>query len=127
MLGRVVGHLGEWLRRQGYCANYFILVGKIPAFLKNLLNAARQYLGSLIARLPKRFLTGKYASSNTSVTPSFSASSYEEFQNRSIDLDALKAAQQYRPSSRAELDRITDDIDIQESIEKLLADLKRMG
>ncbi|MEL7220303.1 MAG: hypothetical protein AAGJ93_03225 [Bacteroidota bacterium] len=59
--------------------------------------------------------------------PGYSSSTYAEIKSRSVNVEELKEAQNYSPTSSEDLTRIAKDLNIEQSIEELLADLKAMG
>ena len=57
----------------------------------------------------------------------YTTSTYQELQSRSVDIERLRVEQNYTPTTPAELTAIAEEANIEQSIEKLLDDLKQMG
>ncbi|WP_420461138.1 hypothetical protein [Neolewinella sp.] len=57
----------------------------------------------------------------------YTTSTYQELQSRFVDIEGLKVQQNYTPTTPAELTSIAEEANIEQSIEELLAGLKRMG
>ncbi|MEM6297410.1 MAG: hypothetical protein AAF740_01850 [Bacteroidota bacterium] len=57
----------------------------------------------------------------------YSSSSYDDIKSKRVDVAALKESQNYTPTPSSELKRISEEINLEQSIDFLLADLKQMG